>query len=132
MKQFFLLALCSVVALFSFNSVKAQNAHFITGPCISSDGRTITGTISGLGEGEVTCTVWGEFDCINPAGNEPPSWQQFSLTKVLPQKKNGGNFSLSFTLSSLCNKRWTLRTSGVNVTVTSANATVTETATSCN
>ena len=108
--------LLSVAAVLNYTTAVAQNAHYNSGPCVSADGRTVTGVITGLGQGTITCVVSGDFDCINPGGNEPPSWQDFNLSRDFA-KKNGGNFNLSFTLSSLCNKRWNFRVQNLEITV---------------
>jgi hypothetical protein len=116
MKQLLLLMMLSVAAVLNINTAFAQNAHFNSGPCVSSDGRTITAVITGLGQGEITCEVSGEMDCINPGDNAPPAWQDFTLSRTF-QKKNGGNFNLSFSLSSLCNKRWTFRVQDLEIII---------------
>ena len=116
MKQLFLMAMVFVAGLLHVNTANAQNAHYNSGPCVSSDGRTISAVITGLGQGTITCEVSGEFDCINPGGNEPPSWQDFDLSRDFA-KKNGGNFNLSFTLSSLCNRKWDFRVQGLSIIV---------------
>ena len=116
MKQLFLLALCSVAALFSVNSVNAQNPHYLSGPCISSDGRTISGVVAGLGEGGITVVCSGQSDCINPANQRPPAWQDFSISQNV-FKTRGGNYSFSVNISANCNRRWTFETTGLEVTI---------------
>jgi hypothetical protein len=116
MKQLLLLMMLSVAAVLNINTAFAQNPHYNSGPCVSSDGRTITGVITGLGQGTITCVVSGQMDCINPGDNRPPAWQGFNLSRDF-SKKNGGNFNLSFSLSSLCNKRWTFETQNLAITV---------------
>ena len=116
MRQFLLMTMLSVAAVLNLNTAIAQNPHYNSGPCVSSDGRTVTAVITGLGQGTITVQVTGEFDCINPGGNEPPSWQDFDLSRDFA-KKNGGNFNLSFTLSSLCNKKWTFRVQNLAIII---------------
>ena len=116
MKQVLLLAMFSIAAVLNINTAFAQNPHYNSGPCVSSDGRTITAVITGLGQGTITVVVSGQMDCINPGDNEPPAWQDFSLSRDF-SKKNGGNFNLNFTLSSLCNKKWTFRTQNLAITI---------------
>ncbi|HUQ65738.1 MAG TPA: hypothetical protein VM101_06275 [Flavitalea sp.] len=105
-----------MMAILGYNSVKAQNAHYNSGPCVSSDGRTITAVITGLGQGGITVVCSGQMDCINPGDNRPPAWSDFDLSRSF-DKKNGGNFNLNFTLSSLCNKRWTFETQNLSISV---------------
>jgi hypothetical protein len=116
MKHLSFLMLLSAAALLISSTTIAQNPHYNSGPCVSSDGRTITAVITGLGQGTITVQVTGDFDCVNPGDNEPPAWQDFNLSRDFA-KKNGGNFNLSFTLSSLCNKKWTFRVQNLAITI---------------
>ena len=116
MKKIIVSLLIVIAGIFSFTTAKAQNPHFNSGPCLSADGRTITGVATGLGTGPITVVVSGQSDCINPAGNAPPSWQDFSISQNIA-KSRGGNFYISVSISSLCNKRWTLETQNLVVTI---------------
>jgi hypothetical protein len=122
MKQLFLVALCSVATLAGVNSVNAQGAHFNSGPCLS--GNTVIGEAAGLGEGAITVTISGQSDCLNPAQNEPPAWQNFSISQNISKGK-GGNYNISVSLASLCNKRWTFVTSNLICTIKYADGTKT-------
>ena len=116
MKNIIVSLLIVVAGIFSFNTAKAQNPHYNSGPCLSADGRTITAVATGLGTGPITVVCTGQSDCINPGGNEPPSWQNFSLTQNIAKSK-GGNFQISISLASLCNRRWTTVTQGLALTI---------------
>lgn len=108
--------IASVVVVLLAVYTQAQNPHYNSGPCLSSDGRTITAVATGLGTGPITVVVSGQTDCVNPANQRPPSWQDFSLSQNI-SKSRGGNFHISFSLSSLCNKRWTMETQNLAITI---------------
>lgn len=116
MKNLIVILLIVIAGIFSFNTAKAQSPHFNSGPCLSADGRTITGVATGLGSGPITVVISGQSDCINPANQRPPSWQDFSLSQNI-NKSRGGNFYISVSISSLCNKRWTLETNNLTCTI---------------
>ena len=116
MKQLLLLAMFSIAAVLNINTAFAQNAHFIKGPCLSSDGRTLTGTIAGLGEGTILVEVNGIARCVNPGDQQPPAWDNLSISQPF-NKTRGGNFKLNISLTSDCNRKWTFETENLTVSV---------------
>jgi len=110
-----------LIALFTvttgFTPVIKANPHFVSGPCL--DGRTIKGTVAGLGSGPITATADGKFVCVNRGGNTPAP-KSFTITQTF-NKTSGGNFKLALNVASLCpNRNFTFRISDVTITVCNA------------
>src|SRR5689334_22936377 len=87
-----LMALVTVTAAFNFRHAKFSNAHWVVDPCIS--GQTIQGKIAGLGQGDITIVISGQFSCQNPGSQDPPVWQNFSREVHATIAKNG-NYTLN-------------------------------------
>jgi hypothetical protein len=107
-----LIALFTVTGAFNIHHTKF-NAHWVVDPCISS--QTLTGKIAGLGSGDITISVTGQFACINPGSQDPPAWRDLSKEIHATITKNG-NYNLSETFD-LCKKKWTTLIQNLNISV---------------
>ena len=104
-----LLVLLAVASL-TIVAVCAANPHYKKGPAVVDNGSTATatGTIAGLGNGNVLATLsfpnaTGTTTCTNPGGSEAPGQNPatpapVSGTASIGNPKNG---TLSFTVSTL-------------------------------
>jgi hypothetical protein len=117
-----------VLSSIAFWIVLADSPHYLKGPTVVDNGSTATatGTIAGLGNGNVLVTLsfpnaTGTTTCTSPGGNEAPGQNPgtpapVSGTAFVPDPKNG---RLSFTVTTTApadptpqqagcpNKNWT-------------------------
>jgi hypothetical protein len=115
------LTLFNLLLAFSSAAVWAQNAHYKKPPtCAAGDlTATCTGSITGLGNGNVIITVsfpnaTGTTTCTNPGGNTAPGQNPAAPAQVtgsafFPSPKNG---NLSFTLTTAVPPNPTPQTAG--------------------
>lgn len=99
-----LMMLATVTAAFNTRHAKFGSPHWVEYPCIS--GQTIQGKIAGLGQGDITIVISGQFDCQNPGDQDPPNWQNFTREIHGTVTKNG-NYILNSNLKVCPNKNWT-------------------------
>ncbi|RYY98569.1 MAG: hypothetical protein EOO11_07670 [Chitinophagaceae bacterium] len=117
MKNFIRLFI-ALVALFTLQSVSAQNAKWTKGPTVS--GSTITGMATGLGSGPFEVQIQGQYDCVNKGSNTPGSanWSNLNVYIPIDPKKTGGNFKISVTIPSQCDHaNWTFLTRNLSITL---------------
>lgn len=101
-------AIVVVLAVASLALIFAANAHFITGPTVSTNSTslTVSGSIAGLGNQDVTIRLnaVANTTCTNKGGNPPPGQaENINATLSGLHPENGRlNFSITATASNPC------------------------------
>lgn len=113
-----LIALFTFTGAFNIQHARLGSPHWVDDPCISN--QTLTGRIAGLGQGDITIAVNGQFACINPGSQEPPAWHDLSREIHASVTKNG-NYTLNYNFS-VCKKNWTTAIQSLNIAIYAGNS----------
>jgi hypothetical protein len=110
----------------------AGSPHFVGTPTatISGDTVTVSAKEAGLGdEAQIHVVLSGTAQCVNPGGNDPQAGnkQIFSTAADVPVQSGHADYSLTLiaTLQPPCNPPMSISWSGLTLTDTTNNLTVT-------
>jgi hypothetical protein len=110
----------------------AGSPHFVGTPTatISGDTVTVSAKEAGLGdEAQINVVLTGTAQCVNPGDNDPQAGnkQTFSTSAAVPVQNGKADYTLTLTavLQPSCNPPMSIQWSGLTLTDTTNNLTVT-------